>query len=71
MRNHDSSRVFAAAVYVLGHTPCPQCGCVHAKHGWNEDCAWCADRARALDLYRKWKTRDTDADGGDFERRIA
>lgn len=57
MDRPDAHRVFAAAVHVLRHAACPACGRAHHPDTGHWRCAWCADRARALDLYRQWKTR--------------
>lgn len=71
MHSPYPSQVFAAAVYLLGNAPCPECGGTHGKTGWNVHCAWCAERAVALDLYRKWKARDAGVLGDALARRIA
>jgi len=57
MDKPDPRQVFAAAAHMLSYAACPECGCAHDEGGWNAPCAWCADRALALNLYRQWKMR--------------
>ncbi|MDA3913281.1 hypothetical protein [Oleiagrimonas sp.] len=61
--------MFAAAVAMLSQATCPEFGCTHDEGGWGASCAWCANRALALDLYEQWRTHDQQANGEALARR--